>query len=60
MVVALEPHGVADLEDEAELLRRFGYQIELLNGDQVRASITSKKFISGMWTLATKAAAGCG
>ena len=50
IVVALEPREVAELEDEAELMRRFGYQIELLNGDQVRASITSKKFISGMWT----------
>jgi len=50
LVVALEPRETADLEDEAELMRRFGYQVELLDGEQVRASITSDKFISGMWT----------
>jgi glycine/D-amino acid oxidase-like deaminating enzyme len=50
LVVALEPRETADLADEAELMRRFGYQVELLDGDQVRASITSRKFISGMWT----------
>ena len=46
LVVALEPHEIADLADEAELLRRFGYQVELLDGEQVRAEINSKKFIS--------------
>jgi glycine/D-amino acid oxidase-like deaminating enzyme len=50
LVVALEPRETADLADEAELMRRFGYQLELLDGEQVRASITSEKFISGMWT----------
>jgi glycine/D-amino acid oxidase-like deaminating enzyme len=50
LVVALEPRATTDLADEAELMRRFGYQVELLDGEQVRASIQSKKFISGMWT----------
>ncbi len=50
LVVALEPRETADLADEAELMRRFGYQVELLDGEEVRASITSEKFISGMWT----------
>jgi glycine/D-amino acid oxidase-like deaminating enzyme len=50
LLVALEPHEVADLADEAALMHRFGHQVELLDGDQVRASIQSKKFISGMWT----------
>jgi glycine/D-amino acid oxidase-like deaminating enzyme len=49
LVVALEPHEVADLAGEAELMRRFGYQVELLDGEEVRASITSNKFKSGMW-----------
>ena len=50
LVVALEPRETADLADEAELMRRYGYQVELLDGEEVRASITSEKFISGMWT----------
>jgi glycine/D-amino acid oxidase-like deaminating enzyme len=50
IVVALESREVADLADEAELMRRFGYQVELLDGDQVRAQITSEKFLSGIWT----------
>jgi glycine/D-amino acid oxidase-like deaminating enzyme len=50
LVVALEPREIADLADEAELLRRFGYQVELLDGDQVRAEITSKEFLGAMWT----------
>ena len=50
LVVALEPREIPDLVDEAELLGRFGYQVELLDGDQVRAEITSEKFLSGMWT----------
>ena len=51
IVVALESREVADLADEAELMRRFGYQVELLDGDQVRAQITSERFLSGIWTL---------
>ena len=50
LVVALEPRETADLAEEAELMRRYGYQVELLDGEEVRASITSEKFISGMWT----------
>jgi len=50
LVVALEPRETAELADEAELMRRFGYRVELLDGEEVRASITSEKFISGMLT----------
>jgi glycine/D-amino acid oxidase-like deaminating enzyme len=50
LVVALEPREVAELADEAELMRRFAYRVEWLDGDQVRAQITSKKFISAIWT----------
>ena len=50
LVVALEPREVEDLVDETELMHRFGRQVELLDGEEVRAQITSKKFISGMWT----------
>ena len=50
LVVALEPHELPDLADEADLLRNFGYRVELLDGDQVRAEITSPKIIKGIWT----------
>jgi len=49
LVVALEPREVDDLADEAELLRQFGHQVGLLDGDHVRAQINSEKIISGMW-----------
>jgi len=50
LVVALEPRELADLDDEAELLSRYGYQVERLDGEHVRAQITSKKFIGAIWT----------
>jgi glycine/D-amino acid oxidase-like deaminating enzyme len=50
LVVALEPRQVDDLVEEAELMGRFGHQVELLDGEQVRAQITSKKFIGALWT----------
>ncbi len=50
LVVALEPREVDDLAEEAALMGRFGYQVELLDGDQVRAEINSKKIKAGMWT----------
>ncbi|HUA45673.1 MAG TPA: FAD-dependent oxidoreductase [Solirubrobacteraceae bacterium] len=50
LVVALEPREVEDLVEEAELMSRFGHQVELLDGDQVRAQITSKKFKGALWT----------
>jgi len=50
LVVALEPREVADLADEAELLRRFGHQVERLDGEQARAQITSEKIIEAIWT----------
>ncbi len=42
LVVALEPHELPDLPEEAELMRRFGHEIELLDGEQVRGEITSR------------------
>ena len=50
LVVALEPRELADLDDEAELLSRYGHQVERLDGEHVRAQITSKKFIGALWT----------
>jgi glycine/D-amino acid oxidase-like deaminating enzyme len=50
LVVALEQREVEDLEHEAALARRFGYQVEWLDGEEVRAQIRSEKFISAIWT----------
>ena len=50
LVVALEARELDDLAEEAELMARFGQQAELLDGDQVRAQITSKKFLGALWS----------
>jgi glycine/D-amino acid oxidase-like deaminating enzyme len=50
LVVALEPREVADLADEADLLRRFGYETELLDGDQTRGQIDSPLFLGALWS----------
>jgi glycine/D-amino acid oxidase-like deaminating enzyme len=49
-VVALEPREVPDLADEAELLKRFGYETELLDADQTRAQVNSPLFLGAAWT----------
>jgi glycine/D-amino acid oxidase-like deaminating enzyme len=50
LVVALEPRELDDLAEEAELMGRFGHRVELLDGEQVRAQITSTKFLGALWT----------
>jgi glycine/D-amino acid oxidase-like deaminating enzyme len=47
---ALERHEVDWLEAEAELARRFGYDVELLDGDQARAQVSSPTYRAGLWT----------
>ena len=49
VIVALEPRELADLLDEAELMRRFGYDAELLDADRVRAEINSPTYLGGLW-----------
>jgi glycine/D-amino acid oxidase-like deaminating enzyme len=50
LVIALEPRELADLADEAELLRRFGYDTQLLDTDQTRAEVNSRSFLGALWT----------
>jgi glycine/D-amino acid oxidase-like deaminating enzyme len=50
LVVALEPRELADLADEAELLRRFGYETQLLDAEQTRAQVNSPSFLGALWT----------
>jgi glycine/D-amino acid oxidase-like deaminating enzyme len=50
LTVALEPREIADLADEADLLRRFGYDTELLDAEQTRAQVNSPSFVGALWT----------
>jgi glycine/D-amino acid oxidase-like deaminating enzyme len=50
LIVALEPRELADLEEEAELTRRFGHGTELLDGELVRAEVNSPMYLGGLWT----------
>ncbi len=49
LLVALEPHEDAWLAEEAELLRRFGHDVELLDADAMRAEVASPTYRGGMW-----------
>lgn len=53
--VALEPHEVAELEPAAEALRRFGHQVELLDGPAIRAEVASPTYLGGLWDRTGKA-----
>jgi glycine/D-amino acid oxidase-like deaminating enzyme len=47
---ALAPHEISWLEEEAELARRFGHDVELLDRDQAREQVNSPTFLAGLWT----------
>ena len=47
--VATREHEVADLEEHAEELRRFGHEVEWLDGEAVRAEIDSPTYLGGVW-----------
>jgi glycine/D-amino acid oxidase-like deaminating enzyme len=47
--VAVEPHQVAALAEEAELLARYGHDVELLDRDGVRAEVASPTYLAGLW-----------
>ena len=49
VIVALEPRELADLDGEAELVRRFGYDAELLDSERVRAEVNSPTYLGGLW-----------
>jgi glycine/D-amino acid oxidase-like deaminating enzyme len=49
LVVALEPRELADLPDEADLARRFGSDVQLLDRDQIRAEVNSPMFLGAIW-----------
>ena len=47
--VAVEPHQVVALAEEAELLARYGHDVELLDRDGVRAEVASPTYLAGLW-----------
>jgi glycine/D-amino acid oxidase-like deaminating enzyme len=48
--VATAPHHVAWLAQEAELLRRFGWDARLLDADAMRAQVDSPTYLGGLWS----------
>jgi glycine/D-amino acid oxidase-like deaminating enzyme len=50
LVVALEPRELDDLADEAQLVRRFGHETELLDAEATRAEVSSSSFLGALWT----------
>lgn len=53
--VALEPHELAELEGDAALLRRFGYQADVLDAAQMREQLNSPLFLGGVWVRTASA-----
>jgi glycine/D-amino acid oxidase-like deaminating enzyme len=49
LFVATEPYQVAELLEDAELYRRFGHEVELLDGEALRAEIRSPLYLGGLW-----------
>ena len=50
LVVALASHELEELDEAAELARRFGHQAEVLDRDRVRAQLDSSLFLGGLQT----------
>ena len=48
MLVAREPHEVAWCAEAGELLRRYGYESEVLDRDAVRAEVRSPTYLAGV------------
>jgi glycine/D-amino acid oxidase-like deaminating enzyme len=46
--VATQPHEVAGMADEAALLRRFGWDAEVLDRDAVRAAVASPTYLGAV------------
>jgi glycine/D-amino acid oxidase-like deaminating enzyme len=49
LLALLEPHELAGAEDEAALLRRFGHEVEVLDGERMRAEVASPTYVGGVW-----------
>jgi glycine/D-amino acid oxidase-like deaminating enzyme len=50
LVVALEPHELTALAEDAELARRYGHEVEVLDGAQARGQLDSAMYLGAAWT----------
>ena len=49
LLLALEPHELDELEADAELARRFGHRVDVLDGEQTQAQVSSPLFLGSLW-----------
>jgi glycine/D-amino acid oxidase-like deaminating enzyme len=49
LVAILEPYQEAWIEEEVEMLRRFGHDVEVLDGPAMRAEVASPTYRAGIW-----------
>jgi len=47
--VAVAPHELGELREYAELARRYGHELDLLDQDAVRAQVNSPLYLGGLW-----------
>jgi glycine/D-amino acid oxidase-like deaminating enzyme len=47
--VATQPHELPELEEEAALLRRFGWDADVLDREAVRAEVASPTYLGAVW-----------
>ncbi|HEY2602236.1 MAG TPA: FAD-dependent oxidoreductase, partial [Thermoleophilaceae bacterium] len=49
LLAILEPYQDEWVEEETELMRRFGHEVETLDREQVRAEVNSPLYRAGIW-----------
>jgi glycine/D-amino acid oxidase-like deaminating enzyme len=49
LVAILEPYQEAWIEEQVEVLRRFGHDVEVLDGPAMRAEVASPTYRAGIW-----------
>ncbi|MFC0007465.1 NAD(P)/FAD-dependent oxidoreductase [Micromonospora siamensis] len=49
LAVAVAPYQLDGLAEDAELARRYGHDVRLLDADEVRAEVASPTYLGGMW-----------
>jgi glycine/D-amino acid oxidase-like deaminating enzyme len=49
LAALLEPHEVEGAAEEAELLQRFGHEVEVLDAAAMRAEVASPTYLGGLW-----------
>ncbi|KKK00007.1 FAD-binding oxidoreductase [Micromonospora sp. HK10] len=49
LAVAVEPYQLAGLAADADLARRYGHDVRLLDRDEVRAEVHSPTYLGGLW-----------